>query len=100
MTQQGGTGTEDLDALSSRELHDRAVRFRDGDESRRIRPAQLAEGDAMRHDGVLVGRTGPRGDTLKIRPPLVFAEPHVDRLIAAFERALAETDSMSVESPR
>jgi hypothetical protein len=26
MTQQGGTGTEDLDALSSRELHDRAVR--------------------------------------------------------------------------
>jgi len=47
--------------------------------------------DAMRRDGVLVGRTGPRGDTLKIRPPLVFAEPHVDRLTAAFERALAET---------
>lgn len=49
--------------------------------------------DAMRRDGVLVGRTGPRGDTLKIRPPLVFAEPHVDRLTAAFERALAETES-------
>jgi 4-aminobutyrate aminotransferase-like enzyme/Ser/Thr protein kinase RdoA (MazF antagonist) len=47
--------------------------------------------DAMRRDGVLVGRTGPRGDTLKIRPPLVFAEPHVDRLTAALERALAES---------
>jgi 4-aminobutyrate aminotransferase-like enzyme/Ser/Thr protein kinase RdoA (MazF antagonist) len=49
--------------------------------------------DAMRRDGVLVGRTGPRGDTLKIRPPLVFAEPHVDRLTAVFERALAEIES-------
>ena len=26
--------------------------------------------EAMRRDGVLVGRTGPRDDTLKIRPPL------------------------------
>ena len=45
--------------------------------------------DAMRRDSVLVGRTGPRGDTLKIRPPLVFAAPHVDRLTAALQRALA-----------
>jgi 4-aminobutyrate aminotransferase-like enzyme/Ser/Thr protein kinase RdoA (MazF antagonist) len=47
-----------------------------------------AVADAMRHDGVLVGRTGPRGDTIKIRPPLVFAEQHVGRLTAALERAL------------
>jgi 4-aminobutyrate aminotransferase-like enzyme len=44
--------------------------------------------DAMRRDGVLVGRTGPRGDTLKIRPPLVFGDPHVDGLTASLERAL------------
>jgi 4-aminobutyrate aminotransferase-like enzyme len=46
----------------------------------------------MRRYGVLIGRTGPRGDTLKVRPPLVFAEPHVDLLTAAFERALAEIE--------
>jgi 4-aminobutyrate aminotransferase-like enzyme len=45
--------------------------------------------EAMRRDGVLVGRTGPRGDTLKVRPPLVFDDPHVHRLTASFERALA-----------
>src|SRR6185437_8537255 len=28
--------------------------------------------DAMREAGVLIGRTGPRNDVLKIRPPLVF----------------------------
>jgi 4-aminobutyrate aminotransferase-like enzyme/Ser/Thr protein kinase RdoA (MazF antagonist) len=54
------------------------------DESARAR----AVVDAMRRDGVLVGRTGQRGDTLKIRPPLVFGDPHVDRLTASFERAL------------
>ena len=47
--------------------------------------------DAMRRYGVLIGRTGPRGDTLKIRPPLVFAERHVDRLTAALERALGDS---------
>ncbi len=44
--------------------------------------------EALRRDGVLVGRTGPRDDVLKIRPPLVFAERHVDILVAALERAL------------
>ena len=44
--------------------------------------------NALRRDGVLVGRTGPRQDVLKIRPPLVFGEEHVDILVAALERAL------------
>jgi len=44
--------------------------------------------NALRRDGVLVGRTGPREDVLKIRPPLVFAEEHVELLAAALERAL------------
>jgi len=37
---------------------------------------------------VLVGRTGPRDDVLKIRPPLVFAEPHVELLMGALDASL------------
>ena len=44
--------------------------------------------DAVRRDGVLISRTGPAGDVLKIRPPLVFGEPHVEMLAAALERAV------------
>ena len=44
--------------------------------------------DALRRDGVLIGRTGPREDVLKIRPPLVFAEPHVELLVESLGRAL------------
>jgi 4-aminobutyrate aminotransferase-like enzyme/Ser/Thr protein kinase RdoA (MazF antagonist) len=44
--------------------------------------------NALRADGVLIGRTGPRDDVLKIRPPLVFDEPHVELLVAALERSL------------
>ena len=44
--------------------------------------------DALRRDGVLIGRTGARNDVLKIRPPLVFGDEHVDVLLAALERAL------------
>jgi 4-aminobutyrate aminotransferase-like enzyme/Ser/Thr protein kinase RdoA (MazF antagonist) len=44
--------------------------------------------DALRLDGVLIGRTGAHENVLKIRPPLVFAEPHVDLLVGALERAL------------
>ena len=44
--------------------------------------------NALRRDGVLVGRTGPRDDVIKIRPPLVFGEEHVDLLVDALKRAL------------
>ena len=47
--------------------------------------------EALRADGVLVGRTGPLDDVLKIRPPLVFGEKHVAVLVAALDRALAAT---------
>jgi 4-aminobutyrate aminotransferase-like enzyme len=45
--------------------------------------------DGMRERGVLIGRTGPRNDVLKIRPPLVFGEEHVSVLVAALDEALA-----------
>jgi 4-aminobutyrate aminotransferase-like enzyme len=44
--------------------------------------------DAMREKGVLVSRTGPRDDVLKIRPPLVFGDEHVELLIEALDIAL------------
>jgi 4-aminobutyrate aminotransferase-like enzyme/Ser/Thr protein kinase RdoA (MazF antagonist) len=47
--------------------------------------------NAMRDAGVLVGRTGTRGDALKIRPPLVFATEEADVLVAALEASLAMT---------
>jgi 4-aminobutyrate aminotransferase-like enzyme len=47
--------------------------------------------NAMRDAGVLVGRTGPRGDVLKIRPPLVFGNHEADVLIAALDTALTGT---------
>jgi 4-aminobutyrate aminotransferase-like enzyme len=40
---------------------------------------------------VLIGRTGKADDVLKIRPPLVFGDEHVELLAAALERALAAT---------
>jgi 4-aminobutyrate aminotransferase-like enzyme/Ser/Thr protein kinase RdoA (MazF antagonist) len=44
--------------------------------------------DALRRRGVLIGRTGPRDDVLKIRPPLVFDDEHVELLVGALESAL------------
>jgi 4-aminobutyrate aminotransferase-like enzyme/Ser/Thr protein kinase RdoA (MazF antagonist) len=44
----------------------------------------------LRDDGILVGRTGPEGNVLKIRPPLVFRDEHADLLLAALERTLSQ----------
>jgi 4-aminobutyrate aminotransferase-like enzyme/Ser/Thr protein kinase RdoA (MazF antagonist) len=44
--------------------------------------------DALRRDGVLIGRTGRRDDVLKIRPPLLFDDSHVERLLEALDRSL------------
>lgn len=44
--------------------------------------------NAMRADGVLIGRTGRGDNVLKIRPPLVFREEHADLLVASLERAV------------
>jgi 4-aminobutyrate aminotransferase-like enzyme/Ser/Thr protein kinase RdoA (MazF antagonist) len=54
--------------------------------------AALAERvvEAMREGGVLIGRTGPGENVLKIRPPLPFAERHADILLAALRVALEQ----------
>jgi 4-aminobutyrate aminotransferase-like enzyme len=38
--------------------------------------------DRMRDAGVLINRTGPDENVLKIRPPLVFSAEHVEMLVA------------------
>jgi 4-aminobutyrate aminotransferase-like enzyme/aminoglycoside phosphotransferase (APT) family kinase protein len=45
--------------------------------------------DDMRDAGVLINRTGPQGNVLKIRPPLVFTTEHVELLVDALAAALA-----------
>jgi 4-aminobutyrate aminotransferase-like enzyme len=45
--------------------------------------------DRLAELGVLTSATGPRGDVLKIRPPLVWTTTHVDYFIDRLTQALA-----------
>lgn len=47
--------------------------------------------DDMRERQILIGRTGPGGTVLKIRPPLVFTREHADLVIEALTAALGST---------
>lgn len=44
--------------------------------------------DRMRERGVLVGNTGPDGAVLKVRPPLVWEQRHVERFVEALDGAV------------
>ncbi len=54
------------------------------------RAGRIVEG--MRERGVLIGRTGRDRASLKIRPPLVFGDEHVDQLAAALAATCAGLD--------
>jgi 4-aminobutyrate aminotransferase-like enzyme len=43
----------------------------------------------MRDRGILLGTTGPAGNVLKIRPPLVFRRDHADLLLDTLAGVLA-----------
>jgi len=45
--------------------------------------------EAMRERGILLGTTGPAGNVLKIRPPLVFQREHADLLLQTLDDVLA-----------
>ncbi len=45
----------------------------------------------MREAGVLIGATGPDGNVLKVRPPLVIRRDEVDRLVTTLDTALGGT---------
>ncbi len=47
--------------------------------------------EAMRERGVLLSATGPAGNVLKIRPPLVFRHEHADFLLQALDEVLASS---------
>jgi 4-aminobutyrate aminotransferase-like enzyme len=44
----------------------------------------------MRQRRVLISATGPAGNVLKIRPPLVFGERDVARFLEALDATFAE----------
>ena len=43
----------------------------------------------LRRRGVLIGQTGPFGDVLKIRPPLIVTTEQLDLLVAELGAVLA-----------
>jgi 4-aminobutyrate aminotransferase-like enzyme len=45
--------------------------------------------ERMREAGVLIGTTGRHGNTLKIRPPLVFQSQHADQVAETLDATLA-----------
>ncbi|TPN90135.1 aminotransferase class III-fold pyridoxal phosphate-dependent enzyme, partial [Mesorhizobium sp. B1-1-5] len=45
--------------------------------------------EAMREDGVLISSCGPRGNVLKIRPPLPFARDNAEQLAETLDRTLS-----------
>ena len=62
------------------------------DASRASDPARARSlKNAMRDHGVLIGSTGPVDHVLKIRPPLVFGNEHVDLVVTALAECLAAT---------
>jgi 4-aminobutyrate aminotransferase-like enzyme len=46
--------------------------------------------NGMRERRVLISATGPRGNVLKIRPPLPFGAEHADQLLAALSDVLSD----------
>jgi 4-aminobutyrate aminotransferase-like enzyme len=44
--------------------------------------------ESMRERGILLGTTGPAGNVLKIRPPLIFAREHADLLLRTLDEVL------------
>jgi len=63
-------------------VRDRATREPAGEEAGRLR-------ERLRENGVLLGTTGPHGNVIKIRPPLVFGREHADLLLQALDEGLA-----------
>jgi 4-aminobutyrate aminotransferase-like enzyme/aminoglycoside phosphotransferase (APT) family kinase protein len=86
-------GEELLDALRALKIGE--VRGRGLLVGVELESTELAERvvDDMRDAGVLINRTGPRGNVLKIRPPLVFTSEHVDLLLEAIRAALHQPGS-------
>jgi 4-aminobutyrate aminotransferase-like enzyme len=79
---------EALRALDIREVRGRGLLV--GVE---LESSKLAEEvvNRMRDTDVLINRTGPQANVLKIRPPLVFTTEHVELLVRTLAAALADS---------
>lgn len=62
----------------------------DGSSAAERRAMALDVVNTMRDDGVLISTTGVNEDTLKVRPPLVCQDEHVDLFLAAIRVALGK----------
>ena len=64
-----------------------------GDPQTRVPAARRAGQvvEAMRDRGILLGTTGPAGNVLKIRPPLVFHRDHANLLLETLGEVLGES---------
>ncbi|MND86454.1 2,2-dialkylglycine decarboxylase [compost metagenome] len=51
----------------------------------------------LKREGILVSRTGPYGNVLKMRPPLVFDRHNAEELLAATGRALERIDRLAAD---
>lgn len=67
-----------------------AVELVVGDPATKAPDAEFAGkvANGMRDRGVLVGTTGHDGNVLKVRPPLVFGQEHIQRVVEALDGAL------------
>lgn len=66
------------------------VRSTDGTASKTVARSLL---ESLVGQGVLAGLTGPGGDVLKIRPPLVWEPAHVDLFVNRLHRSLTDLQS-------
>jgi 4-aminobutyrate aminotransferase-like enzyme/Ser/Thr protein kinase RdoA (MazF antagonist) len=62
----------------------------DGDRSSTALTAEFV--NSMRNHDVLISATGAVGQTLKIRPPLVFDEDNIETFLQAFSAAMADIE--------
>jgi 4-aminobutyrate aminotransferase-like enzyme len=69
-----------------------AADFVDPDTGEPDGDAAIGVVNGLRERRVLISATGPHGSTLKIRPPLPFARPHVDQLAEALSATLVALD--------
>jgi 4-aminobutyrate aminotransferase-like enzyme len=51
--------------------------------------------NAMRERGVLISKIGLHDNVLKLRPPLPFAAPHADHVIATLDEVLGRAAAVS-----
>lgn len=51
--------------------------------------AYIAE--RMKAQGILVSTEGPLGNVLKLKPPIIFGQEHVDRFVEVFREVLSDT---------